>query len=335
MLEFRNHNKPSHVEKVMAPRVDRTRGFFATATSRMVGPLVVVFLLCAVARGAEPPPSEEPPIAPINEKALWLAVGGIGSAADPGLGPWSMVSILAAGNDPSIVAWVIDSPIATHLGRARIGTTVLVGASAGPLGSYSAFAVLAAGHQYDCWTLLNTDVVTKPRGLDLVRDGIDLSKASEGELAAYWDAAILASQTSTAAFRRAARTDWTFLQLERKPRAFRGEVLYLEGRLQRTTQMFRPELGERFFLSDFYTGTVTDAGGKVYRVVFTEPPPPDGNVSFAGYFFKLQATQKSGVMPLLIGRGFQVISPPEKGLPGATASLLMACPTGARRRPLR
>jgi hypothetical protein len=291
--------------------------------------LVAALLVCALP--AQPVPALPPPTpdhaqnepTSLTHEVRFVALS-MGVSVDPSGGPLGMLNALAAGST-------------TAVERARLGAATLFGGVRQQAGPLAAFAFLAAGEQFDCWQLRDTDLVRplteSARAAVLDRTGV-ASTVPESQV--YWNTIYQAGQTSAAAFRGAARTEWNPRALEKDPASFRGEVLYVEGRLKFVTPFSVRGAGRDIPVSGAYHGTLFDASDRPLAVVhFAELPPgvradkgAEFRASFAGYFFKLLVGDRGGLVPLLIGRTFQPIAPPEDQLPQTTAALLLSCQAG-------
>ncbi len=327
----------------MTPRASAAPSSFARTVGLLVRPFLAALLVCALlvlpADAFQQPHRDlasDQPLSPFREpiQASHLATLGIGLPVNSS--PFGLLSILVVGEHPDLSAWVLQGLMTTPIERARLGTISLLGAPALPVSPLATLAVLTAGEQLSCWRFLDTDQVSPipSAALDVVRDGTKAA-ATDKESKVYWNTIYRAGQTDESAFRAAARTGWKLRLLEKDPASLRGEVFYLEGKLQAVSRVRVPKVGQDEFVSDLFGGVVIDAGNNVFAVNFTELPPgvrqeklAEGPVSFAGYFYKMVPRANGSPVPLLIGRTVRPLASIEERLPAATAALLLSCQAG-------
>jgi hypothetical protein len=257
-----------------------------------------------------------------------------------------MLTVLTAGEGTSDNrVWRLEGPLNTPELRAQGGAATLLFGGTAPFAPLTEAALLRAGEATECWALADTDTIQRlpDAVLRSLEDRKILDIALRGtELGAYRAAIILAQQTSAAAFRAGARTDWAYSDLASRPRPFRGEVLYVEGRLSNVESIELPRGARESGVPQLYRAVLTDNQSNRYFVRFTELPPgvqskdvPELTVSFAGYFLKLvpgrsvdAPMMQPPAYPLLVGRSFWVIRTPYQGIPLAAAGLFQACLAG-------
>jgi hypothetical protein len=183
-------------------------------------------------------------------------------------------------------------------GRTQLGagTLFLNGFTTAPTGALTGLALLDAGHELDCWRLVNSEVVRPfPAALkEWIHDELSLS-ADPLEADAYTEILVMAHYTSPAAFRQAARRDLAYVHLFQEPSKYRGEVVHVEGRLKRVLRFDPPEAARLASVADLYEGWIFDEvrGANPLCVVFTRLPAGielnqsiEHHVAFDGYFFK-------------------------------------------------
>jgi hypothetical protein len=212
-------------------------------------------------------------------------------------------------------------------GRCSMGATVLIGlASGGTARPLVCLAVLRAGDEKECWSLVDTSRV-RPFA-DAWRDWVTDEKPIQSdplEVEAYARTLILAHWTDAAALDKAARRDLTYVQLFREAAKYRGQIVRISGRMKRIRRYDDPpELARQAGISHIYEGWLfnDDFGVNPVCCIFTDLP--DGlrvaekmeeHVDFAGYFFK-RYRYKAGDTPkpnqwrdapLLIGRVVAVL----------------------------
>jgi hypothetical protein len=256
-----------------------------------------------------------------------LSVLAVGANLAPATGPWVALGLLAGGEGPEFnKVWSLRGPLSTPRGRRLVGGgTLFLSGFTAPCGATPAaeLALLQAGEQAGCWELIDTDKVRPVPAmvLDWVRDGHPLL-TREPELEAYYHFLVQAYFTSAKAFAGAARRDLTYGHLMNQPRKCRGEVVHLEGRLERVRRYDPPLQLAQAGLNDFYEGwIVSDLYGRArpIMVAFTKLPSGlhvgetlDVPVTFDGYFFKkLKAVdknnQRSYEAPLVVGHAPAVV----------------------------
>ena len=207
-------------------------------------------------------------------------------------------------------------------GRCSLGATALFGiATAGDVRPLACLAVLQAGDERQCWTLVDTARV-RPFA-DAWRDWVTDEKPIQSdplEVEAYAQTLILAHTTATKALEKHARADLTFVQLFREPAKYRGEVVRIGGRMKRIRRYDDPpERARQAGISHIYEGWLfnDDFGANPVCCVFTDLPEGlrvaetmEEKVDFVGYFFK-RYRYKAGDTPkpnqwrdapLIIGR---------------------------------
>jgi hypothetical protein len=249
-----------------------------------------------------------------NRQALWIALA-------------VLLQIRVAAAEPPRQQPPDDPPAmleaqATADGRCSLGASALfglaTGADARPL---ACLAVLQAGDELNCWTLVDTSRFRPfPNAwLDWITDGKPIL-ADRLEADAFARTLVLAQWTDTAVLDKAGRRDLTYVQLFRETPKYRGQVVRLEGRMKRIRRDDEPpEKAREAGVSHLYEGWMfnDDFGVNPVCCLFTDLP--DGlrvsekmeeRVEFAGYLFKRYRykavdTPKAGQWreaPLLIGR---------------------------------
>jgi hypothetical protein len=280
---------------------------------------------------AEQPGDEPAPLFnPFSVNPQPLAGLGVGAGAGPGLATFRSLGVIYAGTVPEVRAWTLEGPLSNRFGRATLGTVTLVGLGGLP---YATLATARAGDHLDCWRLVNSDEVRKVPAsvLEWVQDGKGIQVGTL-DLEAYIEFLVLASQTSPAAFAKAARHDLVYWHLFENPKKYRGEVVEFAGRLKRLRRFDPPEEAVARGVRDLYEGWMFDPelyGANPICIVFTDLPPGlklgekiDRRVSFAGYFFKkfrYNASDESRTLhdaPLVVGRSVTVLSSPDAGEKG-------------------
>jgi hypothetical protein len=259
----------------------------------------------------------------LEQRPTRFGILAFGTTVTPQTGPLGLVGTLYLGQAPEVQAWVLQSPWADRRIRGWIGTSTLVGLGEGPAGlrALTELAALQVGDHLDCWRLINTDEVRRlPVGmLGWITDETPNNPDNDLETEALYRVLLQASQTSAAAFVKAARPDLTYNHLFTQPKKHRGEVVRVEGRLKGVRRQDPPQLLRDAGVRDVFEGMIAaDAyGAKRFYVMFTELPPSvplqdrlDLPVSFAGYFFKKyryaqvkdHQPEQLQFAPLLIGR---------------------------------
>jgi hypothetical protein len=212
-------------------------------------------------------------------------------------------------------------------GRCSLGATALFGLAAGgdarPL---ACLAVLRAGEEKACWTIVDTSKVRPfpDAWREWVHDETPI-RSDRLEVDAYAGTLLLAHWTDAAALGKAARRDLTYWQLFREPAKYRGQIVRIGGRMKRIRRYDDPpERAREGGVGRLYEGWLFngDFGANPVCCVFTDLPEGlrvaetmEENVEFAGYFFK-RYRYKAGDTPgpnewrdapLLIGRIVTVV----------------------------
>jgi hypothetical protein len=290
---------------------------------------------------AEPEKPSEPPLFNLlGPRAEYLAPLCIGAGAQPRTGALGALGALIAGEHPDLALWDLDAPrterVAPQIGAATLFLNAAGAEPAGLLaGTLSELALLRAGHDLDIWHLRDTDLVF-PIGVDYlerIKDGKPIPDIDSGdpELDAWYEFLSRAAQTPTQTFFRAGRKDVTYAHLFNEPKKYRGEVIFLKGKLYRVRKYDAPlTLQTSANIRSYYEGWVfcEDYGANPFCILFTELPPGvevaeqmDVPVEFAGYFYKkyrykagdnFKNTERRDA-PLLIGHG--LIARPKPGGP--------------------
>jgi hypothetical protein len=271
---------------------------------------------------AEAPPKEEPPgflLTPEMQLAHLTALT-MGSGAAPSVGILNSLTVLHSGEELHL--WTIAPPFLDKAIRTQVGTGLLaLSGFDGQLATLNGLAWLRLGDKLDFWTLINTDEIQKvPRDWLLrVTDETPLAdpEKNDVELDAYFQMLISAGQTSDKAFYAQARRDLTYRHLMERPRKYRGEVVYLQGRLRRLEKQDAPAMlrqaGVKFVYEAWFF--INNNGAAPVCALFTELPPGlkmgeklNAEVGFAGYLYK-KYRYGSGITgkqvrfaPLLLGR---------------------------------
>jgi hypothetical protein len=332
----------------MNPRWTTVLGSIAGVTGRHGWLALAALFVCALplllaapqplAKPADPPSFDRIEPAP-------LAVLGIGAAGHGSTSSWAMLTVLAAGESTLDPVWKIQGPLDTPELRAQGGAATLWLAGTAPFAPLGELALLRAGEPTDCWALADSDTIQRlpAAALEKLRQAQVLDVGPKGEeLEAYRGAIVAAHDTAAPAFRGGARTDWAYSDVTSKPNHYRGEVLYVEGRLSSVESIELPRNARERGVPQLYRAVLTDNRSNRYFVRFTELPPgvqltdvPDLTVSFAGYFLKLVPGRVADApmmqtphLPLLVGRSFWVVRSPVEGLPLAAAGLLQTCMSG-------
>jgi hypothetical protein len=211
--------------------------------------------------------------------------------------------------------------------RCSLGATALFGLSIGDAARpLAALAVLRAGDESLCWSLLDTSQVRPfpDAWRSWVTDGKPIL-ADPQEADAYARTLILAHWTDAPALDKAARRDLTYVQLFHEADKYRGQIVHLSGRMKRIRRYDDPpETARKAGVSHIYEGWLFngDFGEKPVCCVFTDLPAGlrvsekmEERVEFAGYFFK-RYRYKAGDTPkanqwrdapLLVGRVVAVL----------------------------
>jgi hypothetical protein len=246
----------------------------------------------------------------------------------------ALLVVSATSSDAGEPAPQSDSPAAFDA-RCSLGVAALFGLAAeGSARPLACLAVLRAGDETACWSLVDTSIV-RPFP-DAWRDWITDEKPIQSdalEVDAYAGALALAHWTDAAALDKAARGDLTFVQLFREPAKYRGQIVRISGRMKRIRRYDDPpEKARRAGIAHVYEGWLfnDDFGINPVCCVFTDLP--DGlrvaekmeeRVEFAGYLFK-RYRYKAGDTPkpnqwrdapLLIGRVVAVLPARTTGEP--------------------
>jgi hypothetical protein len=238
-------------------------------------------------------------------------------------------------DQPLFDARSLQELLANPDGRCSLGAAALFGvASGGECKPLACLAVLQAGDEKQCWTLVDTSRVRPfpDAWRDWVKDEKPIS-SDRLEVAAYAGTLILAHSTDTVALDKAARRDLTYVQLFREPQNHRGQIVRIGGRMKRIRRYDDPPTEARQAgVSHIYEGWLfnSDFGENPVCCVFTDLPEGlrvaekmEERVEFAGYFFK-RYRYKAGDTPgpnewrdapLLVGRIITVypqpVTPPE------------------------
>jgi hypothetical protein len=244
------------------------------------------------------PPFDVPLFNPLLVNPGPFGASTLAMGCTPQSGSWSFLSLVYAGEHPDLKVWSLQGPMSTQFGRYQLGgiNGFLAGFSAPATAPWTELAVLQAGEFARCWQLINGDEVRSipPSLLERVRDEHGLSLGTL-EVDAFDEFVIQANYTSNAAFVRAARHDLLYAHLFTEPARYRGQVVYLEGRLKRLLRCDPSEGAAARGVNDVYEGWVfNDAwGANPFCIVFMEKPAAlpltekmEQQVAFAGYFYK-------------------------------------------------
>jgi len=302
----------------------------AAAVARSLFPA----LLCAAALvgpSAAKEPAKKPRPAPLfrefHVNPVDFTLSAIGTGAIPRTGPLSASAMLAVALDTGAAP---DLP-----GKTQIGTTtaILSGFPSAPgapnVAALSGLAILRAGHQFNCWELIDTSRF-RPLPRDWLAQIEDRKDPSPGSLEVwvYSKVIVWANFTSSAALAKAARRDITRAHLISEPENHRGRVLHIEGTLRRINRFTPPADASFEGVNDCYVGWVFPEalGTAPYKIIFTEWPADlprsvlgqekldvPVKVAFDGYFFKTfsyegtDPRRRQQEAPLLIGHGLTVL----------------------------
>jgi hypothetical protein len=272
---------------------------FAAGLARLQGALAALLVVVATPLWAEPPDAgDEPPLPAVDARPFRHAAECVLAGDRPGAGAWAATDWLLYGQEREARVAGVRGPMSRRDGRTQLGagTLFLNGLTTAPAGALSGLAILDAGHELDCWRLVNTEEVRPfPDALkQWVHDELTLS-ADPLEADAYTEILVMAYYTSPEAFRKAARHDLAYVHLFQEPAKYRGEVVHVEGRLKRVLRFDPPEAAVLAGVSDLYEGWIFDEirGANPVCVVFTRLPPGvelnrpiELHVAFDGYFFK-------------------------------------------------
>jgi hypothetical protein len=282
-------------------------------------------------RAAGPKPEDDPGGHILAEvQPLHLALLTLGAAAQPQLGACEAATFLRLGEHSAFRVWTIEDPRNNPKTRALIGAGSLLASLAGDQKGWTELALFEAGDKFNCWTLIDTLKVRHLPGdlLLRVRDERPIPKPQENdlELDAYYTMLIWAGETAESALQKAARRDVTYRHLFEEPKKYRGEVVFLRGKLKRLIRYDAPQHLREAGFPDLYEGWIFDEvyGANPFCVLFTELPRDvpvgeklDLEVSFAGYFYKkyryragdnFKANERRDA-PLLIGRTLVRLTP--------------------------
>lgn len=310
--------------------------------------MAAALLLAQSVEGAAPPPAlpEEPAPGPlfnpeeIHVNPLHLSLGIVGATAQDRTGLLSALGGLYAGEQHR--AWNLEGPMTNRFSRISLGTATLV------LGGFrnlaggtplTQVANLRAGHDLDCWALMDTDRFRKIPN-DWLSEVTDSQPVGAGGVEAeiYSRVLTLANFTSSRAFAKAARRDVTYVHVFNEPERYRGTVVHVAGRLLRVNRYDPPFEAAQAGVNDLYEAWVFNeqVGANPYCLIFSEWPDDlpreilgeskvEGviRVSMDGYFFKkyrYRANDRYGTMrdaPLVIGHGLILVS---RNAPGTNYS---------------
>jgi hypothetical protein len=301
---------------------------------------------------AEDPPKEPPQLLlPPEQQGVPPSVLTLGSGCQPFVGALNSLTVLHLGEQQQF--WTIEPPMLDPTVRSQVGASLLflsgfsnagqVAPSAVPVATLNEVIWLRVGNKLDFWTLQNTDEIQPiPRDWLLrVTDETPIPDPEDGrniELDAYFQMFINAGRTADKAFYDKAHKDLTYRHLFVQPKKYRGEVVYLTGRLRRIERIDAPAMLRQVGFKHVYEGWffVNNSGFGPVCALFTELP--DGlhvgeklneEVGFAGYFYK-KYRYESGITgkqirfaPLLIGRVPEVIPLPDASSQGDVNQGLM------------
>jgi hypothetical protein len=162
----------------------------------------------------------------------------------------------------------------------------------------------------------------------VVLEGIkDRTPVRAEEAKEYNDLLVLAHKTPAAAFANSSRKDLTFAHLFEQPELYRGEIVHVEGRMNRLRVFEAPAGAREAGVEQMYEGWIFDkdlyGGQNPMCLVFTDPPAGmrvgekvNYLVKFDGYFFKRYRYPAGDGMrdsPLLIGHGPVLAGPAASG----------------------
>jgi hypothetical protein len=303
--------------KTMRQRV-RARSRWVLLWGCLVFLAALAALLVPAPSPAQPPAEAGkalPPDAPLfrndaRPEAVSLAALATGAGFATGSGPWCCLVAVRAGAHPLFDAWDLNGPLTTRPGRILLGAeTLFLGGFAPAPGwptGLGQLAVLQAGDDLHCWTLIDTDqfrplppwILERGR----IRDGTDLAEGAL-EIPAYEEIVTQAYYTAPLAFRKAARRDLTYAQIFADPATYRGQPVHIEG-LLRMLSREKPSLECRANgVSNLYEAWILNEGTREFFCFLSVELPPalkpylgeegkkkikqtDLRVSADGYFYK-------------------------------------------------
>lgn len=259
----------------------------------------------------------------------------IGVGAAPSVGTLQAVTVLTVGAKEPLLRWRFERP--PELPPVIHGASLLflAGAQArfGPPGGLFPPVDPAVwcymGDKLNYFSLMDTSKVQKLPPLTLIpvvdEQGIPDPTTAPLELDAYYAMLHYAWHTDKDAFLREARRDVGYAHLMNMPKRYRGEVIFVKGRL-RLVKKFPTDLALQVLgVPSIYEGWVfaNDSSSMPVCILFTELPEGitpeekiNREVGFAGYFFKKYRytavdqrgkNQQKRDAPLLIGRMPSVI----------------------------
>ncbi len=305
---------------------------------------LTILLLGASSAFAQAPDRAEdhdPLFQPFLVNPYGFAALTVGGGANPSVGAFQAYDMLLAGEHPFIGTWTFYEPTLSPRQNTSAAATALLGlAVTGRTAPLGELALVLGGEKSGCWRLKNPELV-QPLPTYLlkeIRDGrLVSSKVGNGrEFEAFVETVILANDTTTAAFQRAARRDVGFSNLFNAPNDYRGQVVHVEGRLRLLQKDEAPAMLRLAGVQDLYFAWVFDdlSGNNPYCVVLTEPPANiavnqkiNQRVTFDGYFYmnrkyKAEDSKKPTefrIAPLLIGHTL-AIPPVETAAPADKTS---------------
>lgn len=300
----------------------------------LVGFLSLLILSSPGASSAQVQPKQPADDAPafrfseVSAVDLAKLVVGVGGA--PSVGCLQVVSALCAGEEAPFQVWRIEPPLLQPEVRTQVGASLLVlsGARLSPptvgiLPQVEPLLWFYLGDRLQFFALMDTSTVQKipPLLLMSVHDerGIPDPETADLELDPYYAMLRFARNIGVDAFIREGRRDVGYTHLMNQPRRYRGEVIYVKGRLRLVKKYDAPLQLRTEGVPDIYEGWLfaNGSGAAPVCILFTELPagvPLEEKVnleaSFAGYFFKkyrysvtdLRGNAQRRDAPLLIGR---------------------------------
>ncbi|HEY7427608.1 MAG TPA: hypothetical protein VH682_25480, partial [Gemmataceae bacterium] len=228
------------------------------------------------AKPAEPP-ADPPLFQPFEIKPEYLAALTVTAPLTPRVGSWTTLGDVYAGAHPDVRVWDLRGPFSTKPGRIQVGAATLFMTGFGPLRGVNELAMLQAGDERDCWTLIDTDKL-RPFPPFFLKSGMirDRNGIFNGdpEIDAYCQILALAHFASAKAFAKAARHDVTYAHLFNDPEHHRGQVVRVSGRLVRLRRFDPPDEARGLGVGNLYEGWImTDRFGENPAcVVFTDLP---------------------------------------------------------------
>lgn len=232
--------------------------------------------------------------------------------------------------------------------RAAAAATAVVGVGFPP----TVAGVLVRGHETSAWLVEapasparpSPDVapVLDPEVLANIDDRAPIADpdVNPDEVRAYYYTVLAASKTPTEELFKKARRDLNYVHLFEDTKEYRGQLVYVEGRLKRLWRFEPNRQLKREGVKDCYEGWMINARYEAqalsHCVLFTELPPgvkPGENVDypirFAGYLFKryrVRSGKTAFDAPLLIGRTVELVSerPASSGAAEARQGFLIA-----------